>query len=168
MEATVRVRASVVIAVIGFASATVSPEEVQARRRHHHHARLSPIHYSESAGYSQYASRIRPRMRRHGIRHGAYRRPGVIGSSRPAAWCGWWLGQYLGMSDRRLWLSRNWASIGHNAVGPDIGVVVVWRHHVGIITGRSGNEWIVKSGNDAGQVRERARSVRMAIAFRRV
>jgi hypothetical protein len=72
------------------------------------------------------------------------------------------------MSDSRLWLSRNWASIGHNAVGPDIGVVVVWRHHVGIITGRSGNEWIVKSGNDAGQVRERARSVRMAIAFRRV
>jgi hypothetical protein len=164
----VRVRASVVIAVIGFASAIVSSEEAQARRRHHHHARHSPIHYSESAGHSQHASRIRPRMRRHGIRHRAHRWPGFAASSRPAAWCGWWLGQYLGMSDRRLWLSRNWASVGHNVGGPDVGVVVVWRHHVGIITGRSGNEWIVKSGNDAGQVRERARSVRAAIAFRRV
>src|SRR6267378_1065940 len=77
MEATVRVRASVVIAVIGFASATVSPEEVQARRRHHHHARLSPIHYSESAGYSQYASRIRPQMRLMGF--------GMVPTAGPAS-----------------------------------------------------------------------------------
>jgi hypothetical protein len=42
----------------------------------------------------------------------------------------------------------------------------VWRHHVGIITGRSGNQWIVKSGNDGNTVRERPRSISGAIAFR--
>lgn len=87
---------------------------------------------------------------------------------RPAAWCGWWLGQHLGMPDRRLWLARNWASVGSNAGGPQIGAVVVWRHHVGIITGRHGNQWVVKSGNDGRRVRERPRSVAGAIAFRRV
>lgn len=87
---------------------------------------------------------------------------------RPAAWCGWWLGQHLGMHDRRLWLARNWASRGQNAGGPGIGVVVVWRHHVGIITGQHGNQWVIKSGNDGRRVRERPRSVASAIAFRRV
>lgn len=85
---------------------------------------------------------------------------------RPRAWCGWWLGRHLGMPDRRLWLARNWVTVGSHAPGPHIGAVVVWRHHVGIITGRQGNQWIVKSGNDGGRVRERARSVAGAIAFR--
>ena len=40
------------------------------------------------------------------------------------------------MNDRKLWLARNWASVGANAGHPGVGVVVVWRHHVGIITGR--------------------------------
>jgi hypothetical protein len=45
-----------------------------------------------------------------------------------------------------------------------VGAVVVWRHHVGIITGRAANgHWIVKSGNDGGRVRERARSVAGAV-----
>jgi hypothetical protein len=85
---------------------------------------------------------------------------------RPRAWCGWWLGQHLGMPDRKLWLARNWASVGHNAGGPRVGAVVVWRHHVGIITGRSGDRWVVKSGNDGHRVRERPRSLARAIAFR--
>lgn len=91
----------------------------------------------------------------------------VIGG-RPAAWCGWWLGHHMGMPLRHLWLARNWASVGANAGAPQIGVVVVWRHHVGIITGRQGNQWVVKSGNDGRRVRERPRSVAGAIAFRRV
>ena len=45
---------------------------------------------------------------------------------------------------------------------------VVWRHHVGVITGRSGSGWIVKSGNDGNRVRERVRSISGAIAFRHV
>jgi hypothetical protein len=44
----------------------------------------------------------------------------------------------------------------------------VWRHHVGIITGREGSGWIIKSGNDGHTVRERVRSISGAIAFRRV
>ncbi len=87
---------------------------------------------------------------------------------RPRAWCGWWLGQHLGKTDRRLWLARNWAHEGSNAGGPHVGAVVVWRHHVGIITGRQGNQWVVKSGNDGRRVRERPRSIAGAIAFRRV
>lgn len=69
-------------------------------------------------------------------------------SARPAKWCGWWLGQYLGKPDRSLWLARNWA-------------------RVGIITGRAASgAWIVKSGNDGRRVRERPRSISGAIALR--
>ena len=45
-----------------------------------------------------------------------------------------------------------------------VGAVVVWNHHVGMITGRTaGGQWIVKSGNDGGRVRERPRSVAGAV-----
>lgn len=87
---------------------------------------------------------------------------------RPRAWCGWWLGQHLGMPLRSLWLARNWASVGSSAGGPQVGTIVVWRHHVGLITGHSAKGWIVKSGNDGHRVRERPRSLAHAIAFRRV
>lgn len=85
------------------------------------------------------------------------------------AWCGAYLSAYLGKNDRNLALARNWAKEGTNAGGPGIGVVVVWPHHVGIITGQASNgQWIVHSGNDGGAVRTRERSLRGAIAFRRV
>jgi len=87
--------------------------------------------------------------------------------ARPRAWCGWWMGQHLGKLDRSLWLARNWARVGSPASGPGEGVIVVWRHHVGIITGRAANgEWIVKSGNDGNRVRERAPSLSRVIAYR--
>ena len=119
----------------------------------------------------------------HAARHGAHKHHAykhhngtlahrravrVSHSGRPAKWCGWWLGQHLGISNRNLWLARNWASVGSNAGRPEVGVVVVWRHHVGIITGRDGSGWIIKSGNDGHTVRERVRSISGAIAFRRV
>ena len=73
---------------------------------------------------------------------------------RAHAWCGSYLSKYLGKPDRRLALARTWASEGVNAGGPGIGVVVVWPHHVGIITGQtSDGRWIVHSGNDGGAVR---------------
>src|SRR5262245_49848612 len=56
---------------------------------------------------------------------------------RAHAWCGSYLSKYLGKPDRRLALARAWANEGYNAGGPGVGVVVVWRHHVGIITGRT-------------------------------
>jgi hypothetical protein len=88
---------------------------------------------------------------------------------RAHAWCGSYLSKYLGKSDRRLALASSWAGEGYNAGGPGVGVVVVWRHHVGIITGQTPDgQWIVHSGNDGGAVRTRARSLARAIAFRRV
>jgi hypothetical protein len=60
-------------------------------------------------------------------------------------------------------LAANWRHYGR-ASGPQIGAVVVWPHHVGIITGRADNgRWIVKSGNDGNRVRERAQSVAGAV-----
>lgn len=94
----------------------------------------------------------------------------VLSGRRPRAWCGWWLGRHLGMLDRKLWLARNWAHVGRPAHGPHIGAVVVFPRgkggHVGIITGKTAQGWVVLSGNDGHAVRERVRSVSNAIAFR--
>jgi hypothetical protein len=88
---------------------------------------------------------------------------------RGLPWCGIYMGKYFGMSDRSLWIARNWAHVGSSAGGPGQGVVVVWPHHVGVITGQTANgEWIVHSGNDGGAVRTRPRSLRGVIAFRHV
>ncbi|HEY1542308.1 MAG TPA: hypothetical protein VGG01_07860 [Xanthobacteraceae bacterium] len=87
---------------------------------------------------------------------------------RPRAWCGWFARQLVGQDPGPQFnLARNWAHWGH-AASPGAGVMVVWPHHVGMITGRASNgEWIVKSGNDGhGAVHERVRSIRGAIAFR--
>jgi hypothetical protein len=86
---------------------------------------------------------------------------------RGLPWCGIYLGKHLGKPARSLWIARNWAREGTDAGGPAVGAVVVWRHHVGVITGRTPNGmWIVHSGNDGGAVRTRPRSVAGAIAFR--
>lgn len=84
----------------------------------------------------------------------------------PSRWCGCWLMRVLGYADKALWAARNWAHVGKPADGPAPNVVVVWPHHVGIITGQKNGTWIVKSGNDGGAVRERPRSLRGVIAFR--
>jgi hypothetical protein len=88
-------------------------------------------------------------------------RSAAIGG-RPAKWCGWWMRTQKGGGPEynRAWSWSHWGS----ATAPRVGAVVVWPHHVGIITGRSANgQWIVKSGNDGGRVRERARSVSGAV-----
>lgn len=84
-------------------------------------------------------------------------------------WCGIYLSQYFHKTDRRLWLAREWATEGKPAPGPEVGVVVVWRHHVGVIVGKTdAGQWIIHSGNDGNAVRTRPRSVAGAIAFRYV
>jgi hypothetical protein len=81
---------------------------------------------------------------------------------RPARWCGWWMRTQKGGGPEYN-LAHNWAHWGRPS-GPQVGAVVVWPHHVGMITGRAaGGEWIVKSGNDGGRVRERPRSVAGAL-----
>jgi hypothetical protein len=81
---------------------------------------------------------------------------------RPSRWCGWWMRTQLGGGPEYN-LARNWAHWGRPS-GPRVGAVVVWAHHVGMITGRTKDgQWIVKSGNDDSQVRERPRSVAGAV-----
>jgi len=86
---------------------------------------------------------------------------------RPGRWCGWWMRTQFGGGPEYN-LARNWAKRGRALNGPRVGAVVVWSHHVGYITGRNkAGQWIVKSGNDGGAVRERPRSVAGAV-FRKV
>jgi hypothetical protein len=82
------------------------------------------------------------------------------------AWCGCFLMSYFGLSDRSLWLARNWARIGQGVSGPQPGAIVVWRHHVGLIRSTDGDRILVLSGNDGRRVRERWRSTRGVIAYR--
>lgn len=91
-----------------------------------------------------------------------------VSGGRPRAWCGWYARGLVGSDPGPSYnLARNWAHWGH-AASPGPGVMVVWPHHVGMITGQAANgQWIVKSGNDGGGVaRERPRSISGAIAFR--
>lgn len=81
---------------------------------------------------------------------------------RPSRWCGWWMRTQLG-GGPEFNVAWNWRNYGR-PTHAQVGAVVVWRHHVGIITGRTSNgRWIVKSGNDGNRVRERARSVKGAV-----
>ena len=81
---------------------------------------------------------------------------------RPSRWCGWWMRTQKGGGPEYN-LAWNWTRYGR-AGSPQIGAVVVWRHHVGMITGRAANgQWIITSGNDGGRVRARARSIAGAV-----
>lgn len=87
---------------------------------------------------------------------------------RPRAWCGWQMRQEVwrdpGPNFNR---AIEWRKYGSSAGGPAVGVIVVWPHHVGKITGRDENgQWIVRSGNDGHAVRERPRSLKGVIAYR--
>lgn len=63
-------------------------------------------------------------------------------------------------------LARSWAHYGR-ASHPQVGSIVVFPHHVGIVTQLHDNGTAtVISGNDGRRVRERIRSLRGAIAFR--
>jgi hypothetical protein len=162
-----------VVAVLAlFASVFVFTQASAQARGHHkkqthytgHHVKRSHVAVRSHHRYRARAHRFARRHVARGSRHAGAAR--VAG--RPSRWCGWWLGNHLGMAKRELWLARNWAKVGSNAGQPGIGVVVVWRNHVGVITGRTASGWVVKSGNDGNAVRERVRSISGAIAFRHV
>jgi hypothetical protein len=88
----------------------------------------------------------------------------VIRDGRPRAWCGWQMRQWFGGGPEYN-VARAWARRG-TATSPHVGAVVVWPHHVGYITGQLNGVWVVKSGNDGHQVRERPRSLAGVIAVR--
>jgi hypothetical protein len=77
---------------------------------------------------------------------------------RPVQWCGWYMRSLLG-GGPDFNVAANWRRYGSPA-DAQVGAVVVWDHHVGLITGRAANgEWIVKSGNWSGRVHEGPRSI---------
>lgn len=120
------------------------------------------IAFATAAAFALPAS-AEPHSRHH---HRTHHHVVRSGDPRPAAWCGWWMRHHLHVADKRGNQARWWAHYGIRAFGPRVGVLVVWPHHVGIITGRTGDGWVVKSGNDGHAVRERERSLRGVIAFR--
>ena len=116
----------------------------QAHHHHHHHYR----HHVHEVRASNFASGLG-----YGLIH--MLKSAEINRARPndcfgIQWCGCWLRHHFGISDTSLNLARNWASWGHNAMGPGPGVVAVWNHHVGVIS--SGPPWMVTSGNFNGGV----------------
>ena len=94
---------------------------------------------------------------------------------RPRAWCGWWIQTGTGITSAISHLNLNmaieWARVGH-ATTPHVGAIVVWRHHVGKITGVASNgRFLVMSGNSGGHrghrtVTEHPRSLSGAVAIR--
>jgi hypothetical protein len=116
----------------------------------------------EAGSYSSRADR-KYRAGRTVYRASAYRSGRARGGNgRPRQWCGWWMRQQRG-GGPEMNLAWNWSRWGR-ASSPQVGAVVVWRHHVGEIVGRAANgRWLVRSGNDGGAVRTRARSVAGAV-----
>ena len=142
-------------------------------QRGKHAYKASRKRYAQKSSRKRYAHKTR-RQRvaaRRSYETTSYRAGGYSSGyhsagPRPGRWCGWWMRTQRG-GGPELNLARNWARWGSSAGGPQVGAVVVWRNHVGEITGRAANgQWIVRSGNDSGRIRERARSLSGAIAFR--
>jgi hypothetical protein len=144
--------------------------------RHYSHRQYSHRRYSNHRSSNrQYARRGYSHRGYAHHRHGAQRQyaqrrygrrtyasAGRSAGGRPRAWCGWWMRTQLG-GGAEYNLATNWRHYGRPS-GPRVGAVVVWRHHVGIITGRASNgQWVVKSGNDGNRVRERPQSVAGAV-----
>lgn len=151
---------------------------------HYHSEQGAKVHHGVSAkrklnknykkkNYYRTASRTERRKARRIARHSNRFESHVSISGgrfnagpRPGRWCGWWMRTKFG-GGAEYNLARNWAKRGVSAGGPRVGAVVVWKSHVGYISGQAANgQWIVTSGNDGGRVRSRARSVAGAIAFR--
>ena len=89
----------------------------------------------------------------------SYQTPSSSGvGPRPAKWCGWYMRTQLGGGPEYN-VAANWRRYGSPG-SPQVGAVVVWPHHVGIITGQtSSGQWIVKSGNYSNRVHEGPRSI---------
>lgn len=156
--------------------------------------RASPLIVCDDRGCRQ-ASDVRPRVRKpREARRRASRRPYVRQrgmarnarvaragrlSGRPAgcparSWCGCFMSLHVfGRNVRSLWLARAWTRIGRPARGPAPGVIAVYGRgrggHVGRVVRVVGPGRIVLlSGNDGGRVRQRERSTRGIIAYRRL
>ena len=130
---------------------STTPAWAHGRHYHHRHHHYQHVVHARNFG--------------EGLGYGLAHMLNSIGP-RPSAWCGWEMRRELDVSDPQYNLARNWTHWGHAAMGPAIGVVVVWAHHVGRIVGLEQGQWVVHSGNDGHAIRDRRRSLVGVIAFR--
>ncbi|MDQ8699357.1 hypothetical protein [Hyphomicrobium sp. LHD-15] len=135
------------------------------RQRVANRGRAERVRYAtrQNKRYATHRSATRRAVASRGYESAASYSGGGHGAGpRPRAWCGWWMRTQRG-GGSHLNLAWNWSKWGSPS-GPQVGAVVVWRHHVGEIVGRAPNgQWLVRSGNDGGAVRTRARSVAGAV-----
>jgi hypothetical protein len=91
--------------------------------------------------------------------------------ANPTGWAHVWCGAFMRLVMRNAGypdlpsgdLAAAWARYGRSSA-PQPGAVVVWPHHVGLITAVHGNGLAtVISGNDGHRVRERVMSIRSAV-----
>ena len=69
----------------------------------------------------------------------------------PRSYCGCGLRKYLGLTDKRLNLARNWARLFPRVSGPRAGVAAVRRGHVMYIESSAGDgQWLVRDYNSGG------------------
>lgn len=89
-------------------------------------------------------------------------------------YCGCGLSLYLFKQNiRKLWLARNWLTIGTRLAKPEVGAVVVYARgrnggHVGLITAVHAHSIRVLSWNDGRATRERERNLSGVLGFVRV
>jgi hypothetical protein len=132
------------------------------RKRAYRSAGSQRVRRVERADRSQRPRRTAAHVATRAERVASYSGGSHSAGARPRAWCGWWMRTQRG-GGPAMNLAWNWSKWGR-ASGPQVGAVVVWRHHVGEIVGRAPNgQWLVRSGNDGGAVRTRARSVAGAV-----
>lgn len=132
-----------------------TPAEAALHPHHYHHRLHSNVATQNDSAGDHLVAHARKTSGYNRVERGP-----VIGP-RPGKWCGWYMRTRHGggANYNRAW---EWSRRGI-AGEPQVGAIVVWRHHVGEIVGHSQSGWIVLSGNDGGRVRSRVRSIRGAV-----
>ena len=157
-------RATLATLVLAVCVAAVAPAQTSPHRHHHHG-------YVARHGSHGHRVASEHRHNRIAVHLGTAKTKTVhwLGpDTRPGQWCGWFMRQVFHVADRSYNWAPNWAHWGRASLGPQVGAVVVWTYHVGLIQGGPDKQgrWLVKSGNDGNAVRTRYLSVAKAIAFR--
>lgn len=160
------------------ACAFFSQAEARPRQTHQVHPDCNVTMPCEGVTTSARGQKVVLAQRGFGIAVKSYR-PATVQMSvphsgigpRPGAWCGWFMQHDTGVTSRSTGLNLNraieWRRVGQ-ATSAGVGAIVVWAHHVGKIVGGSPGAWVVRSGNDGRQVRERVRSIAGAVAIRAI
>ena len=157
MRKTIMAAAAVVVALAMAAPAEARRSRASEEGGSRHQASSEPRNFWDEPSAPSRRARQAPAHRE--VSYSSERSSNSGVGARPGAWCGWYMRTQRG-GGPELNLAANWARWGSRASGPQVGAVVVWPHHVGEIVGQASNgQWIVRSGNDGGRVRERARSV---------